>query len=102
METLLHERTTNQPRSVHSGRGGKSIAHDGWEAKSPMVSGLHHVPAILAHHAAPAVGSTPRQYGVVLRTAGYPPPVWRGTVSSAQHPCAALERLVHSRFVIPE
>ena len=36
MEILLRDRTTNQPRSVHSGRGGKSIAHDGWEAKSPM------------------------------------------------------------------
>src|SRR6266849_1070197 len=31
----------------------------------------------------------PRQYGGGLRTADYPPPVWRGTVSSAQHPCAA-------------
>jgi hypothetical protein len=36
METLLHERTTNQPRSVHSGRGDKSIAYDGWEAKSTV------------------------------------------------------------------
>src|SRR5215468_12199169 len=41
METLLRDRTTNQPRSVHSGRGGKSIAHDGWEAKSPLTSRLH-------------------------------------------------------------
>jgi hypothetical protein len=78
METLLRDRTTNQPRSVHSGRGGKSIAHDGWEAKSSMASRLHRVPAILAHHVAPAVGNTPRQYGGVLRTAAYPPPVWRG------------------------
>jgi hypothetical protein len=43
METLLRDRTTNQPRSVHSGRGGKSIAHDGWEAKSPVIgAGLCH------------------------------------------------------------
>src|SRR5262249_3618190 len=27
----------------------------------------------------------PRQTGGVLRTAGYPPPVWRGTVRRAQH-----------------
>jgi hypothetical protein len=38
MEILLHDRTTNQPRAVHSGRGGKSIAHDGWEAKSIVTS----------------------------------------------------------------
>jgi hypothetical protein len=36
METLLHDRTTNQPRSVDSGHGGKSITHDGWEAKSTV------------------------------------------------------------------
>src|SRR5262245_16767578 len=36
MEILLRDRTTNQPRSVYSGRGGKSIAHDGWKAKAPM------------------------------------------------------------------
>ena len=77
MGTLLIDRTTNQPRSVHSGRGGKSIAYDSWEAKLPPTSRLH-------------------------RTAGYPPPSWQGTVSSAQHPGAALERLVHRRFVIPE
>ena len=34
METLLYDRTTNQPRSVHSGRGDKSIAHGDWEAKA--------------------------------------------------------------------
>jgi hypothetical protein len=73
METLLRDRTTNQPRSVHSGRGGKSIAHDGWEAKPPLTNRLHRIAAILAYDAAPAAGSTPRQYGGVLRTAGYPP-----------------------------
>jgi hypothetical protein len=72
MEILLCDRTTSQPRSVHSERGGKSIAHDGWEAKAPLTSRLHRIAAILAYDAAPAVGSTPCQYGGVLRTAGYP------------------------------
>jgi hypothetical protein len=40
MGTLLIDRTTNQPRSVHSGRGGSSIAHGGWEAKSPVMGDL--------------------------------------------------------------
>ena len=85
MEILLRDRTTNQPRLVHSGRGGKSIAHNGWEAKSPLTGRPHRIAAILAYDAAPAVGSTPRHPGGVLHTAGYPPPVWRGTVSGAQH-----------------
>jgi hypothetical protein len=77
MEILLRDRTTNQPQSVHSGRGGKSIAHDGWEAKSPLTSRLH-------------------------RTAGYPPPVWRGTVSSAQHPrLGTLDRPAPARALPP-
>ena len=40
MGTLLIDRTTNQPRSVHSGRGGSSIAQGGWEAKSPVMGDL--------------------------------------------------------------
>jgi hypothetical protein len=40
MGTLLINRPTNQPRSVHSGRGSSSIAHGGWEAKSPVRSDL--------------------------------------------------------------
>ena len=40
MGILLIDRTTNQPRSVHSGRGGTSIAHGGWEAKSPLTGDL--------------------------------------------------------------
>ncbi len=36
MATLLIDRTTNQPRSVHSGHGDTSIAHGGWQAKSPV------------------------------------------------------------------
>jgi hypothetical protein len=38
METLLRDRTTSQPRSVHSGRGSKSIAHDGGEAKASVTA----------------------------------------------------------------
>src|SRR5262249_40747157 len=71
METLLHKRTTNQPRSVHSGRGDKSIAHDGWEAKSRS------------------------------------PSPWPSLSQGEGSLCASrmwsdLERLVHSRFVVPE
>ena len=38
MEILLRDRTSNQPRSVHSEHGDKSIAHDGWEAKVPVTA----------------------------------------------------------------
>jgi hypothetical protein len=38
MAILLRDRTSNQPRSVHSGRGDTSIAHDGWEAKAPVTA----------------------------------------------------------------
>src|SRR6266699_973283 len=37
METLLHDRTINQPRLVDSERGGKSITHASWEAKRPFL-----------------------------------------------------------------
>ena len=40
MGTLLINRTTNQPRSVHSGRGHTSIAHGGWQAKSSVTGDL--------------------------------------------------------------
>jgi hypothetical protein len=36
--------------------------------------------------------SYPRHTGGVLCTADYPPPVWRGTISSAQHPDAVFRR----------
>ena len=40
MGTLLIDRTTNQPRSVHSGYGDTSIPHGGWQARSPETGDL--------------------------------------------------------------